>query len=83
MARLTEVGFEVGLTPPLICHFTYRTYGRRCRHLSYPQRLCPISPWQHLPWPKIMVPPFSMSLLQVPGGGFVLATAGSLGWDAQ
>jgi hypothetical protein len=50
---------------------------------SYPQRLCPISPWQHLPWPQIMVPWIPTSLLQAPGGGFALAVAGSLGWDAE
>jgi hypothetical protein len=50
---------------------------------SYPQRLCPISPWQHLPWPQIMVPRLPTSLLQAPGGGFALAAAGSLGWAAK
>jgi hypothetical protein len=49
----------------------------------YPQQLCPISPWQHLPWPQIMVPRLPTSLLQAPGGGFTLAAAGSLGWDAK
>ncbi len=49
----------------------------------YPQRLCPISPWQHLSWPQIMVPHPPTSLLQVPGGGFALAAAGSFGWDAK
>jgi hypothetical protein len=30
-----------------------------------------------------MVPQLPTSLLQVPGGGFALAAAGSLGWDAE
>ncbi len=49
----------------------------------YPQQLCPISPWQHLPWPQIMVPRLLTSLLQAPGSGLALTTAGSLGWDAK
>ncbi len=49
----------------------------------YPQRLCPISPWQHMPWPQIMVPRLPTSLLKAPSGGFALAAAGSLGWDAE
>ncbi len=49
----------------------------------YPQRLCLISPLQHLPWPQIMVPLLPMSLLQAPGCRFALAAAGSLGWDAE
>ncbi len=50
---------------------------------SYPQQLCPISPWQHLPWPQIMVPRLPTSLLQAPGSGFTLTVAGSLGWDSK
>jgi hypothetical protein len=49
----------------------------------YPQWLCPLSSWQHLPWPQIMVPRLPTSLLQAPGGGFALAGAGSFGWDAE
>ncbi len=30
-----------------------------------------------------MVPRLPTSLLQAPGGGFALAAAGSLGWDAK
>jgi hypothetical protein len=30
-----------------------------------------------------MVPQLPTSLLQAPGGGFALAAAGSLGWDAE
>ncbi len=51
--------------------------------LYHPQQLCPISPWQHLKRPQIMVPRLPTSLLQAPGGGFALAAAGSLGWDAK
>jgi hypothetical protein len=49
----------------------------------YPQQVCPISPWQHLPWPQIMVPQLPTSLLQAPGSGFALAAGGFLGWDAK
>ncbi len=49
----------------------------------YPQRLCPTSQWQHLPWPQVMALQLLTSLLQAPGNGFALATAGSLRWDAE
>jgi hypothetical protein len=42
----------------------------------YPQHLCPILPWQHLPWPKIMGPQLPMSLLTAPVGGFAIGAAG-------
>jgi hypothetical protein len=35
----------------------------------YPQLLCPISPWQHLPWYQIMAQGLPISLSKAPGGG--------------
>jgi hypothetical protein len=35
----------------------------------YSYWLCPILPWQHLPWPKIIMPPqLPMSPSNAPGG---------------
>jgi hypothetical protein len=65
-------------------HNTQHNTQKQDEPLSpYPQWLCPIFPWQHLPWPQIMVPQLPTSLLQVPGGGFALAAAVSLGWDTE
>jgi hypothetical protein len=38
------------------------------RHHHTPQRVCPIFPWSHPPWPKSMVPWIPMSPLQAPSG---------------
>ncbi len=56
-------------------HTTQRKKTSRC--LPTPSGFA-LSPWQHLPWPQIMVPRLPTSLLQAPGGGFALAAAGSL-----
>jgi hypothetical protein len=61
-------------------HTTHNTQKQDELLLPYPQQLCPISPWQHLPWPQIMVLQLPTSLLQAPGSGIALAMAGSLGF---
>ncbi len=69
-------------------HHTH-THNTNTTHKNKMSRCLPtpsgfaISPWQHLPWPQIVVPRLPTSLLQAPGGGFALAVAGSLGWAAE
>jgi hypothetical protein len=49
----------------------------------YPQHLCPILPWQHLPWYQIMALQVLMIPSKAPGGGFAIAAAGTFAWGTN
>ena len=42
-----------------------------------------ISPWQHLPWTQLLVPPIPIGQRQARGVGLALSTIGSLVWGAK